>query len=172
MSYTTILCVTLGEGTEVLQELRNSWGSAPVIWDAMSQKYLSTKPFAYSMTIEDLWPMWRSSNVPEYQRAVLAMTYDRAYITKEHYARASENIAAWLEAFPQKAGTANHWPAIRGIFGSDPECEAIGFRMTSVTENLFDGPWNEEKEDYDPLDWSTAFDVYAELDALKLEKAE
>ncbi len=40
MSYTTVKAIWPGEKHEDLEELRNSHGSAPVIWGALSEKYL------------------------------------------------------------------------------------------------------------------------------------
>lgn len=39
MSYTTIVKIWPNEKIEYGEELRNSWGSAPVIWEAIYDKY-------------------------------------------------------------------------------------------------------------------------------------
>jgi len=168
MSYTTVLCLTPGSQVDDLRELRNSSGSAPVIWDAMSQKYYGTEPHAYMIdgTLERLWPRYKDMGIPEYQRAVLMMTYDLAYVSKENYERAAADIRKWLKDFPPREGYANHWEEIASIYESKPDCEAIGLHCTSVSENPFEGGWNEDKEEYDQIDWDTAYEIYAKLDAL------
>ncbi|WP_201766958.1 hypothetical protein [Chrysiogenes arsenatis] len=57
MSTATIKSVCLGEKVEDIEELRNSHGSAPVIWD-------------------DLWPLYKRADMPAHQRSVLLMTYE------------------------------------------------------------------------------------------------
>ena len=166
MSYTTIKAIWPGEKTEDLQELQNSHGSAPLVWDAMCQKYLGTSEFGYDSQIDNLWPLWRDVAIPKHQRAVLMMTYDRAYVTKEHYARAASEIRAFLSDFPLIKERANHWPTIASLFASNPDIPAIGLWCTSVSEDPFQGEWNEEKEEYDPPDWQQCYSLYEELDAI------
>lgn len=167
MSYTTIKAIWPGEKHEDLQELRNSHGSAPVIWDAMCQKYLGTEPFMYFSVTDKLWPLWKDMSIPEHQRAVLFMTYDQVYVSKKDYARAAADIRKFLQDFPQSSERVNHWPAIAALFESDPDIPAIGLHCTSVSEDPFQGPWNEETEEYDQPDWSACNDIYADLDGLK-----
>jgi len=168
MSYTTIIAIWPGEKTKGLEELRNSHGSAPLVWNVMCKRYLGTKDHGYMFdeTIEWLWPLWKVLNIPEYQRAVLMMTYDGVYILKKDYQRAAENIKAFLKDFPVKEGYANHWPRIAELLESQLDIPALGLHCTSVAENLFDGPWNEKKEEYDQPDWKSFYDIYSELDAI------
>jgi len=164
MSYTTIKAIWPGEKHEDLQELRNGWGSGPVIWDAMCQKYLGAR----DGVIGKLWPLWKDQAIPEAHRAVLMMTYDRAYVTKKDYARAAADIRQFLQDFPPNDGRVNHWPALAALFETDPDIPAIGLHCTSVSEDPFQGPWNEEKEEYDPPDWEMCYDIYAEIDGEKV----
>lgn len=164
MSRTTIHAVWPGEKVENLEDLHNSHGSAPVVWDAMAVRYLGCKPFWYWQHTDELWPIYKRPGMPMHHRAVLLMTYDRAMVLREHYKRAAADIRAWLADFPQEANCANHWPRIADMFDSEPDCPAIGFRMTSVSESLFWGEWNEEREDYDQPDWSQFWSVYEVAD--------
>ncbi len=164
MSYTTIKSVWPGEKHEDLKELRNSHGSAPVVWDAMCQKYLGTKEFGYFTAIDDLWPKYKDESIPIHQRAVLMMTYDKIYVSKKDYKRAASDILRFLGDFPVKKEYVNHWPEIAKLFDSDPDIPAIGFRHTSVSEDLFQGEWDEEKEEYDQPDWEEFYDLYSELE--------
>ncbi|MDR3672519.1 MAG: hypothetical protein P4L36_16860 [Holophaga sp.] len=165
MSYTTVIRIWPGERIELGEELHNSWGSAPVIWNAMAMKYLGAGDCAYFGCLDRLWPLWKHLGIPEHQRAVLMMTYDRAYVVKADYARAAKDIRASVADFSTE-GRVNHWLRLAEIFESDPDVPAIGLHCTSVSENPFEGPWDEEKEDYDPPDWSQCFSVYAEIDGL------
>jgi hypothetical protein len=64
---------------------------------------------------------------------------------------------------------ANHWPLIAQEFEMDPDYPALALHCTTVNSDPWMGPYNEEKDEYGPYDWTQAWDVYAELDALKLE---
>ena len=168
MSYTTVKAIWPGEKHEDLEELRNSHGSAPPIWNAMCKKYYGTNDHTYMFdgTLDKLWPRWKDLSIPEHQRAVLMMTYDRAYVAKKDYARAAADIKKFFQDFPANSEYVNHWPKIQAIFESNPDIPGIGLYCTSVSEDPFQGEWNEEKEEYDQPDWSKVFSVYDELTAL------
>jgi len=168
MSSTTIKAIYPGERVEDIEELRNSWGSAPHVWDAMFKRYVPQKhEYDSWMTDRDgrLWKLWDREDIPRHQRAVLGLTFDRAYVLKKDYAQAAADIRQFLQDFPVSSGHANHWPHIAALFESDPAFPAIGFQWTSVSEDTFQGPWNEEKEDFDPLDWSKCWSLYDEPEA-------
>ena len=166
MSYTTVLAVHPGEKVEELFELGNAWGSAPVIWDAMAQKYLD-KPHFMAATFEDsgekLSALCRDESVPLVHRTLHLMTMDRMYIEKKDFKHAAQDIRAFLNDFPQPEDHINHWPAIADYLDTDPDVPAIGFHMTSVSDNPFHGDWDEENEDYGSLNWATCQSVYESI---------
>lgn len=169
MSYSTILKLAPGKPPEDLLELRNSHGSAPVVWNVMCQKYLGAKEFTYGLydSLDKLWPKYKDLSIPEHHRAVLMMTYDLAYVEKKNFQRAARDIRQFLKDFPPKQGYVNHWSKIAKVYESDPDCEAIGIHQTSVSDNPFEGEWNEENGDYDLIDWGQTYEIYREIDALK-----
>lgn len=162
MSSTTIKAVWPGEKVEDLRELRNSHGSAPVIWNEITKKYLGFKDHEYMFHIDDILPLYQRPDMPSHHKSVLLMVYDDAMVMQANYQQAASDIRAFLIDFPPREGYANHWPAIAAIFESNPECPAIGFHMTSVSEDPFAGSYNEDTEAYDAPDWSVYWDVYAE----------
>lgn len=170
MSYTTIYAVTPGEGHSEIEDLRNGHGSAPVVWGKMFARYVGGSgryaDTEYMFRTEELWPLWKRMDIPKSQRAVLAMTFDNAYVARENYARAAADIRAFLTAFDLDPNYVNHWPRIAEVFESNPDSPAIGFRWTSVCENPFEGEWNEEREEYDAPDWSRKWEMYEQLDQL------
>lgn len=170
MSSTTIKALWPGEKHEDLEILRNSHGSAPVIWNAMCGKYYGTKDHAYMFngTLELLWPRYKDLGIPIHQRAVLMITYDRAYVVKKDYKRAADDIRSFLVDLPPNPEYVNHWPRIADIFEGNPDIPAIGLYCTSVSEDPFCGGWNEEKEEYNQPDWDECFDIYSELDSLEV----
>ena len=171
MSYTTVKAVWPGEKAEDFEELYNARASAPIIWNDMAGEYLGHEGYLNSDKLDLLWPLYMHLGIPLHIRAVLVMTYDRAMVYKRDYARAAADIRAYLADFPGKGGI-NHWPRIAEIFESNPDVPAIGFHMTSVSEDLFHGPWDGEREDYGPLDWIPFFSVYELLDEYTLKPKE
>lgn len=169
MSYTTIKAIWPGERVESVGELHNAWGSAPFIWDAICKRYLGGNWISNS---EKLWPLWEDQKLPLHQRAVLAMTYDRMYLVRADYARASADIRRFLEDFTGAVDRANHWPAIAELLESNPDYPAIGFHMTSVADDPWRGPYDEEIDEYEPIDWSKAWSLYEYLDAQVREGAD
>ena len=165
MSRTTILAIYPGEKCEPLIEFRNAWLSAPLVWNALSMKYLGHKPYLFS-GLDALWDLWKRGDIPEPVRAVHMMTFDRAYVMRKDYAKAASNIREFLREFPDINPADNHWCSIAAYYDLNPKVPAIGLWCTSVSQNPFLGEWNEEKEEYGPLDWNTAFDLYAELGSL------
>lgn len=166
MSCTTVIAVWPGEKSGELEELRNGWGSGPVIWNDMAVRYLDMARNAYSWETDKIWPLPERMDIPEHNRAVLAMTYDNMIVLREDYARAAQCIRQYLMDFPVDEKYVNHWPRIAEIFESNPDCPAIGLHLTSVCENPFAGEWNEETEEYDQPDWSKFWSVFEWLDAL------
>lgn len=162
MSYTTVIAVWPGEKSGELKELRNAFGSAPVIWDYMANRYLG---HGWMFDNDKLWPLAKRLDIPFHLRAVLAMTYDNMIVLRANYARAAECIRQYLNEYPVDENRVNHWPAIAELFESNPDCPAIGLWCTSVCENPFAGEWNEEADKYDQPDWSKYWNVFEWLDA-------
>jgi len=171
MSRTTIIEVHPHEKCVIHSELHNSWGSAPHVWRALFKRYVAPNhPWEHYMSKSDysrLWPLWKELSIPKNYRAVLMFTYDRAYIAKKDYARMANAIGTYLETFPISSKYVNHWPTLKSLFESNPDIPGLGLWCTSVAENPFLGNWNDEIEDYDPIDWNTVYSVWDELDNLE-----
>jgi hypothetical protein len=174
VSYTTIKAIYPGKKTKDLQELRNSYGSAPPVWEAMASRYLGvTKAYdhpslGWMQLGNELWDLWKRQDIPVEHRMVFMLTFDRAYVARRDYARMANAIRKFLSDFPPKVGAANHWDHIAFLLESNPKIPGIGLYCTSVSEDPFQGKWNEKKEDYDPPDWSDIYDLCEQIDALTL----
>ncbi len=166
MSYSEILNITPGIGAETIIELKNSHGSAPVVWSKLCTAAFGCSEFGYwdGEYLEKLWKMWNNHNIPKFERAMIMMTFDRTYVSKKHFTRARRDILQFIEKYPVDADRVNHWPKIAEIYGSDPDYIAIGIYHTSVGENPFQGDWDEEEEKYNTIDWGMAYDLYDKLD--------
>lgn len=171
MSYSTIYSISdAGRCTELL-ELRNSHGSAPVIWQKMSEKYFGTTGAyggvggGWMERIDDLFEIAKKPSTSIVDRALIWMTADLAIIEKEHFSKAAADIRQFLKDFTFDPQYVNHWPRIAEFYDSKPKVRRIGIQHTSVSENPFEGPWNEKKERYDPIRPSKMFPLYREIEA-------
>lgn len=139
MSCTTIKHIWPGDRAESAEELRNAWGSAPFIWSAMSERYLPGQHWMISASKNDspLWRLDRDPRVPLHQRVVMVMTFDFMYVEKTDYAQAAIDIRKTMGDFDNPKVVC-HWPTIASIFEEDRNVPAIGFHMTSVTDDPFE----------------------------------
>lgn len=165
MSRTTVLAITPGEGYEDIEELRNSHGSAPPIWDRLTRRYLGPHKLWLMDDSGDLWKLVDKDHVPKDERAMLAFTFDRCYVEREHFPLMAGYIRSYLAKHPIPEDHANHWPRIAEILDTT-EAPAVGLHVTSVSENPFDGPWNEEKDERDPIDWDSCYSLFQAFPAL------
>lgn len=166
MSYTTIMEIYPNEKVECGERVRNSWGSAPAIWDFLSHKYLHLPRHAYFCNIEKLWPLWKNKRIPKCYRAVLLFTFDKIYVRKENYRRIVADIRKFSNVHDKEVvNTINTWPSIADIIETS-DAPAIGLWCTSVSNNPFSGKWNEEKDEYDPINWDELHEIYDVLDGL------
>jgi hypothetical protein len=138
MSRSTVYEIKFGKELVELAEFANGHGCAPVIWDALCGKYLGD-PFAWIMSkkgSEDLWKLAENKNIPEYQRAVLIMTFDHAFLDQSNFSRAAADIRRFQKEFPPKSGYVNHWPNIAQMLDT-LKAKNFGIYHTSVSENPF-----------------------------------
>ena len=159
MSYTTIKAIWPSEKHEDLEELRNSHGSAPVIWGALCERYLGGRN-DWLFNAKKLWPLYKNNEVPKCMRAVLMMTFDRAYVERKDYSQAAADIEEFMKIAPPPENHVNHWPHIAELFRSNPDIPAIGLYCTSVSEDPFQGAWNEETEEHEQPDWGRCWSIY------------
>lgn len=161
MSVTTVKAIWPNERVENLKRFGNGWGSGPAIWNELCEKYLGNR-HAWG---DAMWALVKDERVPEHQRAVLRMTFDRVMVMKADYAQAASDIRAWFADFPRDHEVVNHWEEIAAIFESSPECPAIGFQLTSESTDLWRGEWDEETELYGPPAWEKAWSLYDRMRA-------
>lgn len=167
MSYSTVYGLWPNDVKRIkLAEFRNSWGMAPVVWNAMAQRHLGAAPHTWSQVSDVLWTLHEREDVPLAARAMLRMTFDHCYILATDVRRAIDDIAIFLHAYRDvidPAG-ANHWPAYANVLVTQwtDGPPAFGVHHTSVSENPWDGPYDEATDTRAPFDWSLASSVYGE----------
>lgn len=165
MSYTTVKAIWPEEKSSDIVDLKNSHGFGPAIWTNICGRYLNNDMAWIGLQVNDLWPLWKKKSIPIHQRTVLAMTYDMAYVKKVDFIRAAKDIRLFLKDFPVKANHVNHLQKIADIFEGDPDIPAIGF-SGSLSDDLWEGEYDEETKESGPPDMAMAFDLYFEIDSL------
>jgi hypothetical protein len=163
MSSTIVYHVRPGIDAEEAFRLQNSWGSAPYVWEQMGMRYLGWSQLKIG-EVDKLWPLYLREDIPFHHRAVLVMTFDRAYIGDDNCHRAAECIRMFLRDFPPPPTHVNHWEKIANYMEQKPNFRGIGFQHTTVAEYLWIGKYNECKEVYDPIDWDRFYDVFDKLE--------
>lgn len=163
MSSGYLVAVSPGEKSETVLEMDNGFGTSPVIWDKFVKTYVGESA-NWMLGMEKIWDLYQDKKVPFFARAVLTMTYDRMIVLKKDYAKAAECIRQFLRAYPIDENRVNHWPAIAEFFESDPDVYAIGLWATDSSDNLYQGDWNEEAEEYDAPDFSQFWDAFKEIE--------
>ncbi len=170
MSTSTLQAIWPGEKHENVIEYHNSWGTAPIIWETFCTRYLKLDKnwwlFNSDRVPNPLWDAWKRKDIPKGHRAVLLFTLDHIYVRKPDYRRFAKDLREFLDGTMISANRINHWPRIAQQFEMDRDFPGLALWCTSVTSDPWLGAYNETAEDYDPFDWSRAYDLYVELDGL------
>src|SRR5258708_36635988 len=109
MSCTIVKAIWPGERTEDLEELRNAWGFAAIVWSGLSQLHLGWESHAWltnASSTEKLQPLWdlgARTDIPTAHAAVMRMTFDLAYVRARHFPGPVADCRAFADAFPKRA---------------------------------------------------------------------
>jgi hypothetical protein len=165
MSHSTVYGLWPGTEQRVqLAEFPNAWGMTPVVWGAVAQRHLGAPPHGWMQHMDAMWPLADRADIPLATRAVLRMTFDTRYILAADVKRAVDDIAIFLYAYRDVIDSAgvNHWPlyAIVLVTQWREKPQAFGVHHTSVSENPWEGPYDEDTDRRLPFDWATAASVY------------
>jgi hypothetical protein len=173
MSYSTLKGIYVGDKTTNVVEMNNSWGSSPVVWEVMAKNYIAETPGGYLMggSQTDFWEMWKRRDIPIEYRLVFLFTLDHGYVLKKDYPRMASAIRKFLTDFDlertEVCGRVNHWHFIQHQFETCEE-PALALWGTSVSQDPWKGEYDEDADEYGPVDWSKAYDIF-ELSELQQE---
>lgn len=160
MSYCQIIFFKDGIPNESL-EFQNAWGGAARIWSSLFTRYLKDPYKEYDTWVtckhDGLWKLARRSDLPLFERAVHASTFDLAYVRRCHFPKFSDHLREFVKTYPI-VGSVDHLSAWADVIDKT-EAEAIGFRATSVSENLW-SKYDEDKDEETPVPLSKGFEVY------------
>jgi hypothetical protein len=173
MSYCQIITFKDGKPSGGI-EYRNAWGGAARIWDALFKAYVPKK-HEYDLWLVNngndkrLWDLATRPDLPMFERAVHASTFDHFYVRRENFTRFCADLRAFDAKYPVNGHTVNHLPAWADAI-EKLDAEAVGFYGTSVSEN----PWYRFKtcphcenstDEIEPVPMSEGWEVYDWLDA-------
>lgn len=171
MSYTELILFKSGKADSAI-EFQNAWGGSARIWDALFVAHVPKK-HEYDSWICDphdrrLWDLASRKDLPIFERAVHAFTFDRFYVRRENFARFAADLRLFVEKHP--AGErVDHLPAWAKWLDENPDVEAVGLYGTSVSEN----PWHRSKscqhcgnetDETEPVPLSDGTEVYGWLE--------
>lgn len=172
MSYSWIVGLSFKSGTATTTgTYQNGWGSAPIVWDAVYDKYCGGSRYGYMQDLESLWPLYKDERMASCERAVLLFTYDKLFVNDSNLNRMADHIEEFLVLHPPKEGHVNHWQAIAdSMRDAVGKFDAIGLNPTSVGGCHYRGDWNDDLEDFEPvnyLDKELFEEVYVVLDEVE-----
>ena len=162
--------VTFSEGKpDHSVEFRNAWGGAAFIWSALFDQYLKDPEIPYHNWLSmvgsgdtSLWDLAKRPNLPLFERAVHAATFDYAIVSRDNFQSFVSHLREFVARYKRKyPGSVCHLEAW-AQFIETCDAEAIGLVGTSVTGSLWN-EWDEKTEEYLPYDLRTGtkhFEVY------------
>jgi hypothetical protein len=159
MSYSTLYAIYRTTATD-LREYRNSWGTGPLIWDFLCQRYLDMP--GWSLTNDArLWKLAVDPSVPAGLRACHVLTFDYALVSREMLPDMAALVAEGAALFADfAADRANHFPAIAADLASiklSKKAIGAGLNCTSVADT-----WGQQGRH-----WGKPFDCFAYINSGK-----
>jgi hypothetical protein len=136
---TSDIYLLFGKSVRHWSEHRNGWGSAPICWDYLGEKYIpGYNPLRWS----DVWPLNASGKLSEAERAALLFTLDDAFIPTRDLAWVAARFvefADMTEKAPNMSGRANHWRSFadsirRAMSVKDKRLRGVCVSCTSVND--------------------------------------
>jgi hypothetical protein len=154
---TTDLYVLNKASVRHLAEFRNGWGSAPIVWDFLAEKYLGGRVNPFSGDgYRPVWDLASDDRLTAAEKVVLMMTFDRMFVPIDHLDAAAD---ACGEFYTQSAAWSNnmvnHWGAIGEALRSakslrrSRHARGVCMSCTSVSD-----PWIDAQADTFGKAWS------------------
>lgn len=155
-------------------EFSNAWGGSARIWNALFEAYVPKKNKYDSWLSTNmgndqrLWDLAKVKDIPMFERAVHAFTFDHFYVRRENFGRLSADLRAFVEKYPAGASV-DHLPAWSKWLDEHGDVEAVGLHGTSVSEN----PWYRTKtcphcgnatDEMEPIPLNEGTEVYEWLE--------
>ena len=110
---TTDLYIINGKSVSHVAQYRNGWGSGPVAWDYLSDKYIAEKPI-YSLHgdhMKKVWALQSDDRLEECERLALLMTFDGAFVPV-HALGLAGDLCIEFAKLSEDGERENHWRVI------------------------------------------------------------
>lgn len=174
MSYCELIMFRNGEPSDSI-EFRNAWGGAARIWTSLFDTYMKDPSKGFDNWLSrccnpqdrSLWDLAKRKDLPMFERAVHAATFDSAIVRNEHFKQFANHLREFVAKYPVEGKVCHLSSWADEIESCD--AEAVGFYGTSVAENTW-YEFDDEKDESVPYNLNTGdkhFEVYdwlAELD--------
>lgn len=165
MSYSSLYILNK-ESVSGIDEMRNGWGSGPVVWTHLGLKYLPRQPVYPLGDKEYMNSVWAlasdDSDLHDYERITLRFTFDRAALPLDKIDDAAQSFKQFYED-TQHMDHVNHWGRISETVASVKTMKLSRFARgivlgcTSVCD-----PW-----EYGDQTWiKNAWNIYNQQDEL------
>lgn len=137
MSYTEIYKFKKNGDSEFIGETQNAFRGAMAIWSIIEERYLPKQRFPRvndTTEIKEVWKLYESEEISEVDKLVLATTFDRVIVKKEH-------IPLVLDAMRKFEGSTTlkeQADIIEDTYKNDEDLIAIAWNQTSVNHGYWE----------------------------------
>jgi hypothetical protein len=114
-------------------EYRNSWLGFMMIWTDIGKKHGREAGFLPG-AMEAVWALAGDERVPEAERIVMAMTFDKVYIASVNFQRVIDAIGGCNGVLDPRCH-AFAWASVLGGWQKNPAIRGACFQGTSVSED-------------------------------------
>lgn len=159
MSYTKLYLVPKKGPVEEHAAFQNAWGSACRIWAAVGHRYfgwLETPPMMNNEAMELMWKFPFDLDYPYEDRIVVASTFDRAMVQREHLQTLALAYRNFERRFPP-GKSVSHLPAQADCFeklAEDKRCFGVCWTQTTVVQ----GHWIVQRDGEPPRGYDLSLD--------------
>jgi hypothetical protein len=159
---TSDIYLLFGKSARHWSEHRNGWGSAPLCWDYLGEKYIpGYNPLRWS----EVWPLNADDRLSQAEKVALLFTLDDAYVPLRDVPQVADwftEFADLTEADPKFSNRANHWRAFaeslrRAASVKDKRLRGVCVSCTSVNDT-----WSMRRPDDFEKAWPITCDTAPE----------
>lgn len=153
-SNTVIMALWPSEKVVTDATIEGAWTTAPLVWDAMTKRYLGLISFdallARDHGMMALWKLTQNPRLPDAHRAVLAMTGDGFMLQRFAFGKHARRIEEFVKTLaPEIGDRKNGLIEIGTYLLTKAHSPCVGFWWTTAAPN----PWL-------TMNWKKAWTLY------------
>lgn len=157
MSYTTVKLINTEWKVIDVTRLSNSWGCAAYVWGALAKRYLNDdyKWLSDPVASRATWDLYKDDRLQDFEKIVLASTFDYAIIEYSRFEAAAEAFTAFPRKHDPGKGVC-HMVTIANLLRTYANAPSIGmcFQQTSVSRDCWVGEYDEHLEESTPFNFA------------------